>query len=75
MTIPIEHEDAECVRHWPTLMEQCVFCDVETRWWNRERNKPVCPICAKEYSMTHLDQLEKNQAAAVATLKEVWQML
>lgn len=63
MPLKVEHERPEIVRMWPTTIEQCVFCQTETRWWHRPTNDPVCPTCADSRSAAEIPQ---KTARAVA---------
>jgi hypothetical protein len=49
MNIPIEpeHED---LHEATNVYELCVFCNRETRFWNIQTNRPVCPVCSVVYS-------------------------
>lgn len=66
MAFKIEHEPSD-FRHLPA--EVCVFCRVQTRWWRRDRNTPVCQPCAYSHTLVQLDEMpgvvrRKNARAA-----------
>lgn len=50
MPIVVEHEDVEALKKWGMglwkVMERCTFCRIETRYWQKGSNKPVCESCA-----------------------------
>ena len=60
MSIRVEHEDIEELRKWgmglSNIMELCVFCGYETRYWHRPTNTPVCPNCAQWHEPKELEK-------------------
>lgn len=58
MAIQVEPEtvsDIEELKKWglglDKLMERCDFCGVQTRYWHKETNTPVCEGCANVHTM------------------------
>lgn len=56
MAFKIEQEPSD-LRSMPA--EQCCFCREKTRWWRRDRNKPVCQPCAYRHTLAELDAQSK----------------
>lgn len=58
MALVVEHEDVEALKKWGMglwkMMERCTFCSVETRFWHKASNKPVCESCAALKAETDL---------------------
>lgn len=56
MTIPVEHEDIDELKKWgiglSNVMEDCVFCRIPTRYWNKKSNNPCCQSCAKTHKVS-----------------------
>lgn len=60
MVIKVEHEDIEELKKWglglSELLEHCHFCNVQTRYWHRATNTPVCEECSKVHTVAELKQ-------------------
>lgn len=54
MALSVEHEDVEALKGWGMglwkVLERCTFCGIETRYWHKASNKPVCECCAPSKS-------------------------
>ena len=55
MPILIEQEPEEL---FSAPAEKCIFCNVETRFWNVECNKPVCTTCAESLEQSDVEAHE-----------------
>ena len=64
MSIEVTHEDTDYLKSWglglEKIIEQCFFCDGNTRYWSRVRNKPVCKACAKERDISEIPERKKK---------------
>lgn len=61
--INVEHEGGS-VKDWAFIIENCIFCDQQSRYWHKESNSPVCLQCAQtrhvhEISLAKKDSYEK----------------
>jgi len=56
MAIPISHERDLNINSGEYLedpiIEECIFCGAKTRYWHVKSNKPLCPDCAKNNTIT-----------------------
>ncbi len=51
--IPIEKEPKEFYNEFKCY-EKCYFCKEETKFWAKQKNRPVCTECAKKYTVGDL---------------------
>lgn len=53
-----------------SVLEECHFCEKQTRFWSAMSNTPVCPSCARTHHWTELPRrLEFMDAAYVPVRK------
>ena len=41
-------------------LENCIFCNAPTPYWNEESNRPVCPVCAVYNTFNDIDKAKFN---------------
>ena len=58
MSIPLQLEDIKSLRKWglnlDRVLERCVFCFAETKYWHVTSNTPVCTCCAGEHEESEI---------------------
>jgi hypothetical protein len=62
--IPVTYEDVEALKQWGMglehVLERCIFCRAETRYWHLPTNTSVCEQCATTRTVADLKAAMKE---------------
>lgn len=70
MAIKVEKESDDTLRGFGGIMEVCVFCRHQTRYWHTRTNNPVCPDCAPVRKVSELKDWGKYARAIAKRMKK-----
>lgn len=62
MAFPVKKEPDDLANEVGGVVENCFFCNRQTKYWHEKTNNPVCPECSTSHNESELHNWRKAGA-------------